>query len=283
MLKYMLAAEKQAVWNLLKTASSSLCAYIPRAFSEAPSFSDDAEPATNAEASDRAAYVSASFGRAGDYADAEPADRASVGQGRSGITLEDVAQKVASCSRCALSKKRTHTVPGMGVPNPAVLVVGEGPGAEEDAQGLPFVGPAGKLLDKMLEAISLSRDVNCYIANIVKCRPPKNRDPEQDECAACRAFLDAQIDVLQPKMILAMGRIASHNLLNTESSLGRLRNNFYEYKNIPLLVTYHPSALLRNEDLKRPAWEDLKLFKSRLLTLSPNYAARFHLLNGQKT
>ena len=275
MLKYMLAAEKQAVWNLLKTASSSLCAYIPRAFSEAPSFSDDAEPATNAEASDRAAYVSASFGRAGDYADAEPADRASVGQGRSGITLEDVAQKVASCSRCALSKKRTHTVPGMGVPNPAVLVVGEGPGAEEDAQGLPFVGPAGKLLDKMLEAISLSRDVNCYIANIVKCRPPNNRTPLPEEADACISFLEAQIHILKPKLILAAGRTAAQNLLKTTEALGRLRGTFRDYEGIPLLVTYHPSALLRDVSLKRPAWEDLKLFRAELLRLIPDYAKDF--------
>ena len=266
MLKYMLAAEKQAVWNLLKTASSSLCAYIPRAFSEAPSFSDDAEPATNAEASDRTAYVSAS---------AEPADRASAGQGRSGITLEDVAQNVASCSRCALSKKRTHTVPGMGVPNPAVLVVGEGPGAEEDAQGLPFVGPAGKLLDKMLEAISLSRDVNCYIANIVKCRPPNNRTPLPEEAAACISFLEAQIHILKPKLILAAGRTAAQNLLKTTEALGRLRGTFRDYNGIPLLVTYHPSALLRDVSLKRPAWEDLKLFRAELLRLVPDYAKDF--------
>lgn len=275
MLKYMLAAEKQTVWNLLKTASSSLCAYIPRAFSETPSFSDDAEPATNAETSDRTAYVSASFGRAGDYADAEPADPASSESGRSGITLEDVAQKIASCSRCALSKKRTHTVPGMGVPNPAVLVVGEGPGAEEDAQGLPFVGPAGKLLDKMLEAISLSRDVNCYIANIVKCRPPNNRTPLPEEADACISFLETQIHILKPKLILAAGRTAAQNLLKTTEALGRLRGTFRDYEGIPLLVTYHPSALLRDVSLKRPAWEDLKLFRAELSRLVPDYAKDF--------
>ena len=275
MLKYMLAAEKQAVWNLLKTTSSSLCAYVPLAFSETPSFSDDAEPATNAEASDRTDYASASGGRADDCADAEPADRASAGQGRSGITLEDVAQKVASCSRCALSKKRTHTVPGMGVPNPAVLVVGEGPGAEEDAQGLPFVGPAGKLLDKMLEAISLSRDVNCYIANIVKCRPPNNRTPLPEEADACISFLEAQIHILKPKLILAAGRTAAQNLLKTTEALGRLRGTFRDYNGIPLLVTYHPSALLRDVSLKRPAWEDLKLFRAELLRLVPDYTKNF--------
>ena len=196
-------------------------------------------------------------------------------------SIDAIAQKIHSCTSCKLFSTRTNVVPGMGVENPDVLIIGEGPGEEEDRQGLPFVGRAGQLLDKMLNAIELDRNANCFIANIVKCRPPKNRDPEPDECAACRAFLDSQIDALQPKMILAMGRIASHNLLNTDSSLGRLRNSFYEYKNIPVLVTYHPSALLRNEDLKRPAWEDLKLFKSRLLTLAPDYAARFHRLTGR--
>ena len=271
----MLAAEKQAVWDLLKTASSSLCAYVPRAFAETPAFSDDAESAASAEASDRAAYVSASFGRAGNYADAESADPARIESGRSGITLEEVAQKVASCSRCALSKKRTHTVPGMGVPHPAVLVVGEGPGAEEDAQGLPFVGPAGKLLDKMLEAISLSRDTNCYIANIVKCRPPNNRTPLPEEADACISFLEAQIHILKPKLILAAGRTASQNLLKTTEALSRLRGAFRDYNGIPLLVTYHPSALLRDVSLKRPAWEDLKLFRAELLRLVPDYAKDF--------
>ena len=293
----MLAAEKQAVWDLLKTASSSLCAYVPRAFAETPAFSDDAESAASAEASDRAAYVSASFGRAGDFAnksaaapstqtsasfgrageftDAGQADHASAESGWSGITLEEVAQKVASCSRCALSKKRTHTVPGMGVPHPAVLVVGEGPGAEEDAQGLPFVGPAGKLLDKMLEAISLSRDTNCYIANIVKCRPPNNRTPLPEEADACISFLEAQIHILKPKLILAAGRTAAQNLLKTTEALSRLRGAFRDYNGIPLLVTYHPSALLRDVSLKRPAWEDLKLFRAELLRLVPDYAKDF--------
>jgi len=271
----MLAAEKQAVWDLLKTASSSLCAYVPRAFAETPAFSDDAESAASAEASDRAAYVSASFGRAGDFADTESADPARDESGRSGITLEEVAQKVASCSRCALSKKRAHTVPGMGVPHPAVLVVGEGPGAEEDAQGLPFVGPAGKLLDKMLEAISLSRDTNCYIANIVKCRPPNNRTPLPEEADACISFLEAQIHILKPKLILAAGRTAAQNLLKTTEALSRLRGAFRDYNGIPLLVTYHPSALLRDVSLKRPAWEDLKLFRAELLRLVPDYAKDF--------
>ncbi len=180
------------------------------------------------------------------------------------VSLQNIARKISSCSRCRLCGGRKNTVPGIGVPNPLVLVIGEGPGADEDATGEPFVGKAGQLLDKMLAAICLSRKTNCFIANIVKCRPPNNRDPQQDEADACRSFLDAQISVVKPKLILTLGRIAVQNLLNTTTGINRLRGQFFEYKGIPLLPTYHPSALLRNEDLKRPAWEDLKVFRSRL-------------------
>ena len=259
----MTGQEKQLLFDMLRSVSGNLYGFTTARFSQKVEFTDDIEARKQIRNEQNLS---------------ETKNLTSIYD-----SIDAIAQKIHSCTSCKLFSTRTNVVPGMGVENPDVLIIGEGPGEEEDRQGLPFVGRAGQLLDKMLNAIELDRNANCFIANIVKCRPPKNRDPEQDECAACRAFLDAQIDVLQPKMILAMGRIASHNLLNTESSLGRLRNNFYEYKNIPLLVTYHPSALLRNEDLKRPAWEDLKLFKSRLLTLSPNYAARFHLLNGQKT
>ena len=183
--------------------------------------------------------------------------------------------KIKNCTNCDLCKTRTNTVPGMGVENPVVLVIGEGPGEEEDKQGLPFVGPAGQLLDKMLAAINLDRNKNCYIANIVKCRPPYNRDPSPMESQACRAFLETQIHLLKPTMILAVGRVAAQNLLLTDASIGSLRGKFFEINNIPLMATYHPSALLRNADLKRPTWEDLKLFKAKLLELYPNYEKTF--------
>lgn len=263
----MTSQEKQILFDMLRSVSGNLYGFETDRFSRKMEFADDKETVLSLQGGQNLSEIKSSSSNSSIHRD----------------SIDAIAQKIRSCTACKLASTRSNTVPGMGAENPEVMIIGEGPGEEEDRQGLPFVGRAGQLLDKMLNAIELDRNANCFIANIVKCRPPKNRDPEQDECAACRAFLDSQIDVLQPKMILAMGRIASHNLLNTESSLGRLRNNFYEYKNIPLLVTYHPSALLRNEDLKRPAWEDLKLFKSRLLTLSPNYAARFHLLNGQKT
>ena len=246
----MRANEKTALWTLLKTSSDCLYGYSSPDFPEVPPlFADD------------------TLNFAQQNATTTPFVQAAP------VTLESIAQKVAACTRCELSKRRTNVVPGMGVPNPIVLVVGEGPGAEEDAQGLPFVGPAGKLLDKMLAAISLDRNVNCYIANIVKCRPPNNRTPLPEEAGACMSFLEAQIHVLKPKMILATGRTAAQNLLKTTSPLGELRSRFFTYNTIPLLVTYHPSALLRNESLKRPAWEDLKLFRTKLTELAPDYAA----------
>ena len=197
------------------------------------------------------------------------------------VTQEEISRRqevigrleaqIRQCQRCKLCKGRTQAVPGTGVLNPAVLVVGEGPGADEDIQGLPFVGVAGQLLDKMLAAINLSRSTNCYIANIVKCRPPKNRDPEPEESEACRSYLEAQIAILKPTMILAVGRIAIQNLLGTSQGIGQLRGKILSYNSIPLMATYHPSALLRNQELKRPAWEDLKVFRTHLTQLSPDY------------
>lgn len=201
------------------------------------------------------------------------------------VTQEEISRRqeaivkleaqIRQCQRCKLCKGRTQAVPGTGVFNPAVLVIGEGPGADEDAQGLPFVGMAGQLLDKMLAAINLSRNTNCYIANIVKCRPPKNRDPEPEESDACRSYLEAQIAILKPAMILAVGRIAIQNLLQTSQGIGQLRGKILSYNNIPLVATYHPSALLRNQDLKRPAWEDLKVFRTHLTQIHPDYDRAF--------
>lgn len=179
-------------------------------------------------------------------------------------TLDNIVSKIINCNRCSLYSTRKNVVPGMGVNNPLVMVIGEAPGAEEDEQGLPFVGAAGQLLDKMLIAIQLDRNTNCYIANILKCRPPKNRDPYPEEADACRSFLDAQIQILRPKMILTMGRIATQNLLKTNQGINQLRGNFFEYKGIPVMPTYHPSALLRDNSLKRFAWEDLKAFRTKL-------------------
>ncbi len=198
----------------------------------------------------------------------------------SGKTIESIAEKISVCTRCDLQKGRTKTVPGIGVINPVVLVVGEGPGQEEDIQGIPFVGPEGQLLDKMLASINLSRNTNCFLTNILKCRPPHNRDPFQGETAACESFLQAQIAILKPTIILAVGRIAAQVLLQTSESIGSLHGKFYAYPpssqpnspTIPLMATYHPIALMRDPAYKKPAWEDLKLFKAKLEELVPTYA-----------
>ncbi|MDR3160195.1 MAG: uracil-DNA glycosylase [Spirochaetaceae bacterium] len=187
-------------------------------------------------------------------------------------TLETVAAEIRRCAACPLCGGRKAAVPGEGVGRPLVLVVGEGPGADEDASGRPFVGKAGQLLDRMLAAIALSRSDNCFIANMVKCRPPGNREPLPEEGAACAPFLTRQISLLRPRAILTVGRVAAQALLDTEAPLGSLRGRFAEYRGIPLLPTYHPSALLRDESKKRPAWEDLKLLRVKLSELDEAYA-----------
>ena len=183
-------------------------------------------------------------------------------------SLERIAADVRSCEVCRLCKTRKNAVPGEGVPSPLVMVIGEGPGADEDTTGRPFVGRAGQLLDKMLDAIGLSRTSNCFIANVIKCRPPGNRDPQPDETAACASLLSRQIQLLRPRFILCAGRIAAQTLLQTSEPIGRLRGKFIDFQSggltIPFIATYHPSALLRNEDLKRPSWEDLKLLRSAI-------------------
>lgn len=164
---------------------------------------------------------------------------------------------VASCTECVLHAKRNKTVFGVGDENADWLFVGEGPGADEDAQGEPFVGQAGKLLDSMLAAIQLQRGENVYIANVVKCRPPGNRNPQPEEALACEPFLHRQIELIQPKLIVALGKVAAVNLLAREASVASLRNKIHQYRGIPLIVTYHPAYLLRSLAEKARAWEDL--------------------------
>lgn len=178
-------------------------------------------------------------------------------------------KRVSGCTLCELHKSRTQTVFGVGPQDAGLLIIGEGPGAEEDKRGEPFIGRAGKLLDKMLFAIGYSRspkkgEQGAYIANVVKCRPPNNRDPRPEESGACRPYLDRQIELLKPKLIVAVGRIAAQNLLDTAEPLGKMRDRRYEYAGIPVLVTYHPAYLLRSPKQKGKSWADLKQAK-RLL------------------
>jgi uracil-DNA glycosylase family 4 len=173
---------------------------------------------------------------------------------------QELAADVDRCTRCELYRTRTRAVLGVGDRHAQWLVVGEAPGAEEDRRGEPFVGAAGQLLDAMLRAIGLSRGRNVYIANVLKSRPPGNRDPTPAEVAACLPYLERQIALIRPRLILAVGRIAMHNLLGTDSSLGRMRGRVHEFGGLktPLIVTYHPAYLLRKPEDKRKAWEDLK-------------------------
>ena len=173
------------------------------------------------------------------------------------MNYEKLSVMASQCSKCALSAGRQHVVFGTGNLKAKVMLIGEAPGEEEDRQGIPFVGKAGQLLDKILEAIDFKRE-EIYIANILKCRPPQNRDPLPDEINQCLPYLYRQIQCIQPILILILGRIAAHALLNTQQSLTQLRRKQHTFQNIPLLVTYHPAALLRHAEWKRPVWEDVQ-------------------------
>lgn len=169
----------------------------------------------------------------------------------------EIKARVAGCTDCLLHAKRNKTVFGVGDENADWLFVGEGPGADEDAQGEPFVGQAGKLLDNMLTAIKLKRGANVYIANLIKCRPPGNRNPEPAEALACEPYLHRQIDLIRPKLIVALGKVAAANLLASDASVASMRGKIHQYRGIPLIVTYHPAYLLRNMPDKAKAWVDL--------------------------
>ena len=173
-------------------------------------------------------------------------------------TLEQLSSLIAACTRCVLYKTATHPVPGEGSAHAGLLCVGEAPGAQEDATGRPFYGQAGQLLTKILQAVNLSRE-EVFILNVLKHRPPGNRNPLPEEVGACRPYLIRQIELVSPKVILALGTFAAQSLLETKLSIGKLRGSVHRYHGIPVIVTYHPAALLRNPAWKRPTWEDVQL------------------------
>jgi len=191
----------------------------------------------------------------------DPIDRSPV----ESLDWESLKKRVAACTQCDLHKNRHQAVLGVGNLNADWLIIGEAPGEQEDIQGEPFVGRAGLLLNNMLKAMGLERE-QVYIANVVKCRPPGNRDPHADEIAACHAYLQRQIDLIQPKILLVSGRVAAQSLLQTDAPVGRLRGKIHHYPGteIPLVVTYHPAYLLRKPTEKAKAWQDLKLALSAL-------------------
>jgi uracil-DNA glycosylase len=174
---------------------------------------------------------------------------------------------VSGCTKCGLHKTRTQTVFGVGDENADWMLIGEAPGAEEDRLGDPFVGQAGRLLDNMLAAIGLSRRKNVYIANVLKCRPPGNRNPAPDEVAKCTPYLLRQIELIRPRLIVAMGRFAAQTLLDTDASISSLRGRLHQYAGVPLIVTYHPAYLLRTLEDKAKAWEDLVFARKTMQTL----------------
>ena len=184
------------------------------------------------------------------------------------LDLASLAQAIQTCERCGLCQGRQHAVAGEGVDKPKILIVGEAPGEQEDRQGKPFVGRSGQLLDNMMKAIGHGRDTSVFITNVVKCRPPANRNPRDEEIAACAPYLARQIELLAPQAILAMGRFAAHALLHTTTSLQQLRQSTHSIDvaghTVPVVVTYHPAYLLRRPVDKRLAWDDLKQIKAQV-------------------
>lgn len=187
----------------------------------------------------------------------EPAAPAKQEPWQSAANLVDLNRQICNCMDCSLGKTRTKFVFGVGNPNADLLVIGEAPGADEDAKGEPFVGRAGQLLNKILESVQFKRE-EVFIANILKCRPPDNRRPNADEVEQCEPYLWKQIELIQPKYILCLGLTAAHTLLKTNESLTNLRASVHQYHGVPTFVTYHPAALLRNPNWKRPTWEDVQ-------------------------
>jgi uracil-DNA glycosylase len=190
------------------------------------------------------------------------------------LNWPELQQQVGACKACPLCEQRKQAVFGVGDQNPDWLFIGEGPGAEEDTKGEPFVGQAGQLLDNMLAALDISRGNKVYIGNAVKCRPPGNRTPEAAEIAACRPYLIRQIALLKPKIIVLLGKVAVHSLLHEDKTLASMRGTRFEFAGIPVVVTYHPAYLLRNLPDKAKAWEDL-VFARRLLREQPSMALPF--------
>ncbi|NOT09546.1 MAG: uracil-DNA glycosylase [Gemmatimonadales bacterium] len=178
-------------------------------------------------------------------------------------SLDEVAAAIASCTKCFLCEGRTKTVPGEGNPSARLMFVGEGPGQTEDETGRPFVGRAGELLTQIIESVELRRE-QVFIANAVKCRPPQNRKPLPDEIATCRPYLDRQIDLVAPKVLVALGATAAETLLKVKRSLADLRERVHSFHGIPLVVTYHPAALLRNPNWKKPTWDDIRIARQLL-------------------
>ena len=194
-----------------------------------------------------------------------PAEERAVPSSVDSLDWDALAERVAGCEQCRLCEKRTNTVFGVGDRNADWMLIGEAPGENEDRQGEPFVGQAGKLLDNMLRSLTLARDTNVYIANVIKCRPPGNRNPEPDEVVRCEPYLQRQVALVKPKLIIALGRFAAQSLLKTDASISSLRGRVHAYEGVPVIVSYHPAYLLRSLPDKAKAWADLCLARETWL------------------
>ncbi len=206
-------------------------------------------------------------------ATAPPQDGAARAARIAALSWDEFAADVDACSACGLCRTRNKSVPGVGDVAAEWLFVGEAPGAEEDARGEPFVGQAGRLLDNMLAALGLARGRNVYIANVLKCRPPNNRAPEPAEAEACRPYLERQVGLIRPKLIVALGKSAASLLLGTDATIASLRGRVHQYRGTPLIVTYHPAYLLRNLPDKAKAWEDMLLARRTVAAAPDNRVA----------
>lgn len=271
--KNMKGTEKEKIYNLLKTISTYIHGYTPSSFSNNITFSDDIENTNktlinypNSENNTVLTTVQKT----------KDTDNSKQNDSNNTVSIDSLSEKIKNCLRCSLSNNRTNPVLGVGVKNPLVLVIGEQPNDEEDFQGISFAGQIGQLLDKMLSAISLSKNQNCYLTNIVKCKTQMSKDPLNEQISACYSFIEAQINILKPKMILVLGKNASQTMFRTYLDLNSLHGKIQDYKGIPIMATYNPSELIQNQALKVYAWQDLKLFREKLKEIAPQYELNFN-------
>ncbi len=290
--------DKQTIYNLLRTASQNVYGYTTPAF-ESDEFVDNGKCTMhNAQLNSVPVNIPAqsqiieteikqpikvtSSTTNSNQDNTNNSELGIVNCELKGMSLGDVILKIARCTRCSLARTRTNVVPGQGSKSAEVLVIGDGPAMEDDASGVTFSGAAGLLMDKMLNAVKLDRRQNCFLTNIVKCTPPQNRDPYPEETDACFGFIEAQIKIIKPKLILCSGRVAAVSLLknnpkvNLSLPVDQLRGQWFDYNGIPVMVVYSPAEVLKNPALKKPIWNDLRAFATKLKELSPTYAALFN-------
>lgn len=258
------SSAKRAVLQKLEDLHRAGVTHLPKAKGKNKTASPAAAPAIAAASAAACAPVMAPAPVRAPAPSPAVGTGSTTGGGDRRVQLDVLRQQVAGCTRCdELARTRTQTVFGVGSPTARLCFLGEAPGADEDAQGEPFVGRAGQLLTRIIEACGLKRE-EVYILNVLKCRPPGNRTPLPHEAQNCRGYLDGQLEIIQPEFICCLGSVAAQTLLATDTSIGRLRGKFHEYQGIQVLCTYHPAYLLRNPAAKKDVWEDMKLLLAKM-------------------